>query len=206
MRVTLFLIVTLCLLAPGAQALDSLGRGEQHWTIGLGFGTGRADVQYFGGDVEEKLREGVNTELRGGRLLTPHLALTLEYQGWMLEDGDLSVLSGRVRQGLQIWGVGLNWYPGNPANAWGGLVVRGAVGPALANFAITLIDENLLELEEARLDEWGWGANLTVGYEWFLTHTFAVGPMLNAGYLSVDEELVDRAAWTTLSISGAWYF
>lgn len=205
MRSTLFMALALALVVSDARALEAFGR-DQGWTLGIGIGMGRADVQYLGGDVKEKLREGVNTEWRLGKMLNRNFALTFDYQGWVLEDGDLSSYSARFRQGLQIWGAGLAWYPGNPANGWGGTVFRLSSGAALANFAITVLDENLLESEEARLDEWGWGVNLSGGYEFFVTDTFAVGPMLNVGYLAIDEALVDRGTWVTVTVLGSWYF
>ena len=208
MRAKILVALALLLVTGEARALDTLGR-DQGWTLGLGFGMGRADVQYNatdGGRIEEELREGVNTEWRVGRMLNRHLALSFDYQGWLLEDGDLNLISARLRQGLQIWGLGLSWYPGNPENAWGGLVLRGTVGPALANLAITVLDEDLLEVEEARLDEWGWGVSLVGGYEFFITDTVAIGPMLSLGYLGIEEDLMESGYWTTLTLLGSWYF
>jgi hypothetical protein len=205
MRSTLLISLALTLFVADAQALEAPGR-DRGWALGLGFGMGRAYVDYLGGDISDKLREGANTEWRVGKMLGRNLLLSFDYQGWLLEDGDLNQLSARVRQGLQIWGPSLAWYPGNPETAWGGLVIRGAAGAALANLAITVLDEDLIEFEEARLDEWGWGTSLSVGYEFFITETFAAGPMFNVGHLQIDEELMDRATWVTMSIHGTWYF
>lgn len=188
-----------------ASALDSTGR-DQGWTLGLGIGMGRAQIEYLDGSLSEKFSEGVNTEWRLGKMINRHLALTFDYQGWMLEDGDLNRFSARFRQGLQIWGLGATWYPGNPENAWGGLVIRGTAGAALANFAITELDDDLLEVEEERLDEWGYGLGLTAGYEFFVTEKIAVGPTVNYGYLMIDEALVETGHWLTLTVLGSWYF
>ena len=199
------LLVSL-LLASSASALDTMGRQDQGWTLGLGFGMGRAHVSYFGGEIENDFREGVNTEWRLGKMLTPQLALTFDYQGWMLEAGDLTQFNARFRQGLQVWGPGLTWYPGNPQNAWGGMYFRGSGGFALANLAVTTLDEDLHEDEEERLDEWGWALGGSIGYEFFVTNSIGMGPALNFSYLSIEEELVDEGRWLTLTLLGSWYF
>jgi hypothetical protein len=206
------------LLAGPAIALDTMGRQEQGWTLGLGFGMGRAQVDYFGGEVQEDLREGVNTEWRVGKMLTPTLALTFDYQGWMLEEGDLTRFPARFRQGLQVWGPGFTWYPGNPQNAWGGMYFRLSGGFALANFAVTTVDvDNPLDShgDQERIDEWGWAIGGSAGYEFFVTDTVGIGPALNFSYLSIQtedeefglgEQLIDQGRWLTVTLLGTWYF
>jgi hypothetical protein len=148
-------------------------------------------------------------------MLSERLALTFDYQGWMLEDGDLSRLSARIRQGLQVWGPGLTWYPGNPENGWGGMYLRASGGFALANLAITVLDDDLLEVEEERIDEWGWAIAASIGYEFFVTDSVGIGPALNFAYLSIesadadlspDQQVADYGRWMTLTILGTWYF
>jgi hypothetical protein len=201
-RSVLVTAVLLGMAATDSSALDTVGR-DQGWTLGLGFGMGRAEVSYLGGVVEEDFREGVSTEWRLGKMLNRKLALTFDYQGWLIEDGNLGV---RLRQGLQSWGLGLTWYPGNPENAWGGMFVRVGGGWALANLAATTLDEDLHEVEEERIDEWGVAASGTIGYEFFVTNTVAMGPTLNFAYLWIDEELADEGRWLTFSLLGSWYF
>ena len=149
-------------------------------------------------------------------MVTPKLALTFDYQGWMLEDGDLTVFPARFRQGLQIWGLGLTWYPGDPETAWGGMYFRLSGGPALANFAITTIpgeDPTDSHGDEERLDEWGWGIGSSVGYEFFVTDTVGIGPALNFAYQSIQttdsesdlgqafgEQLTDQGRWLTVTL------
>lgn len=216
------LVLLIVLVASPAAALDTMGRQDQGWTLGIGFGMGRAQVDYLEGEIESDLREGVNTEWRIGKMLTPKLALTFDYQGWMLEEGDLTVFEARFRQGLQIWGLGLTWYPGNPENGWGGMYFRISGGPALANFAITEVpgeDPTDSHGDQERLDEWGWGIGSSVGYEFFVTDTVGIGPSLNFAYQSIetadddstlgqaiDEQLIDQGRWFTLTILGTWYF
>ena len=201
-RSVLVTAVLLGMAATDSSALDTVGR-DQGWTLGLGFGMGRAEVSYLGGVVEEDFREGVSTEWRLGKMLNRKLALTFDYQGWLIEDGNLGV---RLRQGLQSWGLGLTWYPGNPENAWGGMFVRVGGGWALANLAATTLDEDLHEVEEERIDEWGVAASGTIGSEFFVTNTVAMGPTLNFAYLWIDEELADEGRWLTFSLLGSWYF
>ena len=205
-RVILVVVVASVFLAGDASALDTMGRQEQGWTLGLGFGMGRAHVAYFSGDREESFREGVNTEWRLGKMLSPKLALTFDYQGWMIEGGDLTEVNARYRQGLQVWGPGLTWYPGNPANAWGGMYFRMSGGFALANLAETALTEDLEEDDERRLDEWGWAIGGSAGYEFFVTNTVGIGPAVNFSYLHIKEELADQGRWLTLTILGSWYF
>jgi hypothetical protein len=221
LRTLLCFVIVAGVSAP-ALALDTMGRVDQGWTLGIGFGMGRAHVDYFGGEVAEDLREGVNTEWRIGKLLTPNLALTFDYQGWMLEEGDLTRFPARFRQSLQIWGLALTWYPGNPETAWGGMYFRLSGGPALANFAITTVpgeDPSEIHGDQERLDEWGWGVGSSVGYEFFVTDTVGIGPSLNFAYQSIQtddldstlggaigEQLIDQGRWLTLTILGTWYF
>ena len=63
---TLVCVLLVVGIAAPAVALDTKGRVDQGWTLGIGFGMGRAHVNYLGGDIESDLREGVNTEWRLG--------------------------------------------------------------------------------------------------------------------------------------------
>ena len=219
---TLVCVLVVVGAAVPASALDTKGRVDQGWTLGIGFGMGRAHVDYLAGSVSEDLREGVNTEWRIGKMLTPKLALTFDYQGWMLEEGDLTRYAARFRQGLQVWGLGLTWYPGNPETAWGGMYFRLSGGPALANLAITGVDVDDpigSHGDQERLDEWGWGIGGSAGYEFFVTDTVGIGPALNFSYQSIQstdsdsklgqvigEQLTDQGRWLTVTLLGTWYF
>jgi hypothetical protein len=201
-RTVLVAAVLLGMAATDASALDAVGR-DQGWTLGLGFGMGRAEVNYFGGDIQQEFRQGVSTEWRLGKMLNRKVALTFDYQGWLIEDGNLDT---RLRQGLQSWGLGLTWYPGNPQTAWGGMFIRLGGGWALANIAATSLDEDLHETDEERIDEWGYSASGTIGYEFFVSDTVAMGPTLNFAYLSIDKDIADNGRWLTFSLLGSWYF
>ena len=203
-RAIIVVAVLLGAMATDAAALDATGRDGQGWVLGIGFGMGRAEVTYLGGVVEREFREGVSSEIRLGKMLSNKLALTFDYQGWVIENGNLDL---RLRQGLQSFGLGLTWYPGNPQNAWGGMYIRVGGGRALANVAATFLNpDDLTEVEQKRIDEWGYVASGTVGYEFFVTDTFAVGPNLNAAYLWINGDLADSGRWLTVSLLGTWYF
>jgi hypothetical protein len=47
---------------------------------------------------------------------------------------------------------------------------------------------------------------MTIGYEFFVTDTVAMGPNLNYAYLWIDQDIAEKGQWLTFSLLGSWYF
>ncbi len=184
---------------------------RQGWMAGLGFGLGRGETTDSNGSVSV-WKEGMTPQIRFGKMLGRRFLVSYEQQMWFREQGTGVYAPNeneiRVRPNLQIFGLGITWYPGNLNNAWGGLFFQGAVGPAHAGWTVVTSEpeDPASEDIQRRIDEFGVGASLGAGYEFMVGRHFAPGVEVTARYFSIDEVFYDTAWLATLGLHLSYYF
>jgi hypothetical protein len=197
------------LWSSSARALEAHDRAG--WYLGLGFGPARGAVFVAGEPGGELWETGSSPQIRLGKMLGRRFALGLEAQTWFVEGGtageDLPIQL-KLRLTGHLWALAGTWFPGRPDSFWGGFYARAGAGPAIANYAVAIPDpddpESGQELQE-RVDEWGWGLVVALGYELRVTRHFAAGLQVSSNYLWIHEE-VDRMWYGGPVLQLNWYF
>jgi hypothetical protein len=202
--------------AAPASALKPHERGG--WAFGLGFGVGAGDIRTVTGD-DDRWDEAVIPQLRLIKNFGNHWGVGFEHHNWFYEFGTEGEVEQalKIRTAMQTFTLSLSWYPGNPQNAWGGLFFRAGFGPALANLALAIPEPGNPEEEtQLRQDEWGWGVNIGVGYEFRLTRSFAAGFFISGDYLSISDhsgsdlqfgqQIFDEGRFGSTALHFLWYF
>jgi len=196
--------LSLCGLAAG-EALASQAYDRGDWMMGMSIGFGRGSWTDSMGE-RTTVTEGISPQWRVGKMLGSHWALGFEYNGWLIEDGDID---NRFRRSLQNFGLAATWYPGNPRNAWGGLWLRGGMSYALAGTSEVsgISDDDHEALNKVRVDEEGIGTVFGVGYEFWIAKNFTAGFASTVSYLSIGQDFVDEALYfipLTMNIGLYW--
>lgn len=195
-----------CLLADPAMA------GKPHvregWLVGLSYGYSEGVIDWSVGE-EGSYGGGATPQMRFGKMISPKVALGLDYNGWMLEEGVVPV---KLRSSLQSVSLTGTWYPGNPGSALGGFYVRGGVGFAWASLTLVEVDEEPqdhvpIEQEHGtREDESGLALNAQLGYEFRVSRSFAAGLGMGINYLSIDKNIYTSAYYFPFTLTGIWYW
>lgn len=172
------------------------------WILGLSYGTARGDVTVSTG-LEESTQDGVSPQIRLGHSLGRHFSFGASYAGWMFEEGDLPI---KYRLSLQNILGALTWYPGDPATGLGGFYVRGGVGLAWTRITAVEISDEEEQGHGEHLQESGLGGELTLGYEFRVTHNVAVGLSVGAHGLDIGGDIFTKASFFPVAFTGAWYW
>lgn len=170
---------------------------RQNWSVGIGLGLGRGEIEAPDGTTSEGL-EGPSPQWRVSRKLGSHWALGVEYNGWFHETGDEAT---KLRRSLQFFGLAVNWYPGNPENAWSGLYLRGAAGIGFTRVATVYLNDEHEIIDQVAEDDSGPGFVLAAGYEFWLARNATVGLGTSAAVASPDGEAVKSGWFSPLSFS-----
>ena len=195
-----------CLHASPSSALKPHVR--EGWLVGISYGYSQGNIDWASLD-QGTYKGGAVPQIRFGRMLSPKLALGLEYHGWMLEKGIVPV---KLRSSLQSVTLAATWYPGGSGSALEGFYLRGGAGYGWAGLTFVEIDEippEHVPLEQehgTRKDESGLGLNLQVGYEFRLSRAFAAGLGLGFDYLSINEEIYKSAYYFPITLTATWYW
>ena len=204
MNRTTLITATILLLAavhvPAARALRTQERPG--WQVGVGMGYGRGTFEDPAG-ARTSYRNGPAFQLRVARALGQHAQVGVYYDTWMIEYGEVPTKYRDVEQGL---GIGLAWFPGNPANATGGIYLRASGGMGWIGFAEKEAIPGEAQGEGERVDEWGYNLVADAGYEFWIARNFTAGVGAVFGYLGIGETLVDQAGFAALAFNLNLYF
>ena len=182
-----FLAAGLLLLAlAGPAGVAQAGTHPQNhngWSIGLGLGGGTAGLSVDGAPSSD--REGGSLgSFRLGYPLNEKVSLAMESNLWTKEQDGVSVTFNAVTAGVAFF----------PSE---GLVLRGGIGFGGTTLTVKSPYGTLTNSES------GLGLNGSVGYEFRLACTFALGPQLEAGYAKFDG---GSSNWFGGSLALNWYF
>jgi hypothetical protein len=180
------------------------------WLVGLSFGYTQGNIKWGAGEDQGNYRGGATPQIRVGRMVHEHLALGVDYNGWMLEKGEVPL---KIRSSLQSVSGTLTWYPGKGGKTpLAGFYLRGGLGYAWAGLTFVEIDEEPPEkvpLEQehgTRIDESGIAINFQLGYEFRLSRTFATGLGVGYNHLAIGRDIYDSAYYFPITLTGAWYW
>jgi len=185
------------------------------WVAGIAYGYGVSKIK--SGPTLNRLEsgwtQGATPRLGIGHMVGQHLLIGYEQCQWMEEQG---FGESAIRGSLQTFGLELNWFPGNPNSAAGGIYLRGGAGLANARFALSphAIQEGGGSSgssgdsvhTEAHVDEGGTSYMLGVGYEFRIAKPFAIGADLTANYQTIHKELFDTNWFIPITVELNWYF
>lgn len=209
-RVTVIILLVLTQVC-GPSAARALQPHERSgWYGGLGFGPARGAVHV----AEEEgvwWDTGSTPQIRLGKMLSSRFGLGLDVQTWFNEFGSAGEdlpLQLKIRITGNIWALAGSWFPGAPDSFWGGFFARAGVGPAIANYAAAIPDPSDptggREIQ-VRIDEWGWGVMIALGYEFRISRHFAAGLQISSNYLWINEE-IERVWFGGPVLQLLWYF
>jgi len=191
--------VALVLVCP-AHALRFQQRPD--WMFGIGYGYGTAQFQN-GNDTESEYRGGATPQVRFGRMLSPHWMVSVNWEQWLTELGEDEV---KFRRSLQNLGLGIAYFPGDPSGPVYGLFFRAGAGMGWAGTGAKHAIEGEAQHKGERLDEWGVGAFGEAGYEFWIARNFTAGLMANYSWFDIQETVVERAQFATITVLMNAYF
>jgi hypothetical protein len=192
--------VAVALFAGDADALRYHPRPA--WMAGVGLGIGRGTFIDPAG-AESGYRSGVSPQIRIGRMLGQRAMIGFNYDGWLIEYGEVPT---KHRRSLQNAALALTLFPGNPEGPWGGLYLRAGAGVGLTGTAEVEIVEGGKQERGERVDEWGVGAVAELGYEFWITDNFAAGLVSAFNYFDIGETIVDTAWFGSAGLTLNLYF
>ena len=175
------LVALLACAAPVAAA----GHPHQRdgWNVGFGAGGGSGDGEYVASTSFTR-EDGITGSIRLGIPMRKTVHFAIETSGWRKSKGGDSVMLSALTGGVA-------WFP------TGGLVVRGGVGWGVATESVKFNDGHIAS------NDTGFGATAGLGYEFRLTRTFALGPQIDGGWMTVEE---GERGWRSVSVQANWYF
>jgi len=173
---------SLVLAAPPAIAA---GHPHQRdgWNVGFGLGGGSADRTYSGGTSFQR-EDGITGNIRVGIPMRKNMHFAIETNGWRKAQNGESVMFNALTGGVA-------WFPS------GGWVLRGGLGWGITTESVKFDSGNLVSTDT------GFGANLGIGYEFRLTHTFSLGPQIDGGFITIES---GDANWGSVGVQANWYF
>lgn len=170
--------------------------------VGVGWGFGRGAFN-DNDDTQRIYRDGAVPQMRVGRMAGTHMMIDIYYEGWVVEFGEPPT---KIRRGLQNFGLGFAWFPGNPNGPSGGFYMRGGLGIGWTGTGLIPIHEEEKQEHGERLDEWGTGLLIESGYEFWVAGNFAVGLSASYNYFNIDERIVNTAWFASGNLTLNLYF
>lgn len=214
-RFGLILVMMAVFCAALAHDSFALQKHERDgWVAGIAFGYGVSKIKSGESlnDLESGWNQGATPRLGIGHMIGHRFMIGYEQCQWMEEQG---LGEAAVRGSLQTFGLELNWFPGNPEGAAGGLYLRGGAGLANARLALTPHavgsegsggssgDE---VTHEKHMDEGGTSYMLGVGYEFRVAKPFAIGADLTGNYQVINKEFFGTNWFVPITVQLNWYF
>ena len=172
------------------------------WFVGVGWGMGRGEFTNNDG-IPSEYRNGGAPAIRLGKMLSPHFALSANWNQWIIEFGNPPL---KVRRSLQSLGLGLTLFPGDQLGPLNGVFLRVGGGLGWAGTGAKEAIEGEEQHTGERIDEWGVAVTGEGGYEFWVAHNFTAGVMATATYLSIDEEIVKEGWFSAIVLNGNLYF
>lgn len=194
LAMTLAVAVGVAIAPKSAEAIQVFPR--PNWSVGIAYGLSKGESDITGGSQLET-EEGATPQLRVTRQLGTHWALGAEYEGWFVEVGNRE---DKVRVSMQFFGPSLTWYPGNPANAWSGLYVRGAAGIGYSRVALVELNEDLEQVGTTAIDDSGPGFLVGAGYEFWITRQATAGLGLSHVSLHPGGQIIQSGWFSPLVV------
>ena len=199
----LVLAATMLAAARPEKVLAGIPHERGGWLLGMSYGYGRGRMKALGNQDEYKFHDGVTPQIRFGHMLGNHLALHMEYGGWMLEDG---ILPDKLRISMQDVVLAATWFPGNSGSAWGGFYLRAGAGLGWASAALIEINDDLEQEFSRRKDETGLGLQFALGYEWRIARHTAAGLGLSLQHLDIGGDIFQSTTFVPVTFSLGWYW
>jgi len=156
---------------------------RQGWLVGFGVGGGAAAVTANGNSSDRE--GGVAGSFRAGYAFQPQLSLELNSNGWSKEENGATLT-------FSVATAAVNYYP-----AQTGLVLRGGIGFGSADATVRVNNVTITGTES------GFGFTVGAGYEFRVTRTFALGPQVDFGWMTLDSF---DANYVNLGLAFNWYF
>ncbi|HEY2956349.1 MAG TPA: outer membrane beta-barrel protein [Candidatus Eisenbacteria bacterium] len=157
---------------------------RQGWLVGFGIGGGTAGISVDGNTSD---REGGGAgSFRAGYAFRPEYSLELNSNGWTKDDNGTTL-------SFSVATAAINYYPGNT-----GLVLRGGVGFGSADATVQIAPNTTVTGSES-----GFGFTVGAGYEFRVMRTFAIGPQVDFGWMTLDSF---DANYVNFGLSFNWYF
>jgi len=177
------LVLLSAVLLPALAAAETHPQTREGWLIGFGVGGGSAGISADGASSDRE--GGFAASFRAGYAFQPQLSVELDSNGWSKEqDGTTTTFS--------VGTAAINYYPGAQ-----GIVLRGGVGFGSADVS-TQVGSVTLSGSES-----GFGFLLGAGYEFRVRRTFAIGPQVDFGWMTLD---AFDANYVNVGIGFNWYF
>jgi len=202
------LFVLFGVLPSPARALPPVER--HNWTVALGVGTGKADVELNPTDYQTGWTRGASAEYRIGRLIGPHFMVAVGNRQW-LDEGGIEEL--KIRASIQNLDLMLTVYPGKTSNWTSGFYVSGGAGRAHARLtALEPIPGGPNQYGEtyeivAKEDENGFSWSAGFGYEFRISTHFTAGAGFSYNFLDFqDEAIFNQAKFYPGGVTLHWYF
>ena len=105
------------------------------WLVGVSYGYSEGNIEWAPeGLGSDGYGGGATPQIRVGKMMSSRFALGLDYNGWMLEDGEVPL---KVRSSLQNVSLTGTWYPGGEGSALAGFYLRGGAGYAWAGLTFS---------------------------------------------------------------------
>ena len=212
--VTAFILAALLSAALATDVFALQKHERDGWVAGIAFGYGVSKIKSGEtlNELESGWNQGATPRLGIGHMIGRRFMLGYEQCQWMEEQG---LGEAAVRGSLQTFGLELNWFPGNPQSATGGIYLRGGAGFANARVALTPhavgsgssggSSGDSVHTEE-HVDEAGTSYMLGIGYEFRVAKPFAIGADLTANYQVIHKELFDTNWFVPITVQLNWYF
>ena len=194
-------VLTLLTVLAVNDAVAQIPHERTGWMLGISWGLGKGRFRDAAGD-ETEIKDGASPQWRIGKFLSRRWLVHFEYEGWLIENGDLAQ---KYRRSLQNFLVAVTYYPGNPDNYWGGLYLRFGVGLGLGGTALVELEDQE-QVSGIRHDEAGTGVLVGFGYEFRICRSFAAGIGLSSNYLNIRKDFIYEAWFIPLKINLSWYF
>jgi hypothetical protein len=188
------------LLAADAQAIRYQPRPD--WTVGVGLGVGRGKFENVTGNIfyeangqYSEYKAGVTPEIHIGRMLGEHFQVSVSYEAWLTEFGNVQAGTDKFRRTMQNLSLALAVFPGNQRGASGGIFLRAGAGLGWVGTGWKEVFEEEAQDEGLREDDWGWAAFGEGGYEFWIASNATAGLSATFNYFDVSGDHIVTKAW-----------
>ncbi len=177
-------LVAATLLPSLVSAAGPYPQTRQGWLVGLGLGGGSAGLT-ADGESSDRTGGGAGS-FRVGYAFQPQLSVDLNSSAWSKSENSTTLT-------FDVAAIGLSYYPA----AVPGLLVHGGIGSGTESGTVVVGNTKFSESQS------GLGFSVGAGWEFRLARTFAVGPEVNYGWMSLDSF---DANYINGGIAATWYF
>jgi len=214
-RFLFLLLITAGIGAVLPSGVFALQKHERDgWVAGIAFGYGVSKIQSGPAlnELDSGWTRGATPRIGIGHMIGNRLLVGYEQCQWMEEQG---FGEASLRGSLQTFGLELNWFPGNPNSATGGIYLRAGAGLANARFATNPhalgssgssgSSGDTLHVEN-HVDEGGTSYFFGTGYQFRVAKPMSIGADLTANYQVIHKQLFDTNWFVPITVELNWYF